>query len=1302
MNHSLCRSQDNSAQRTLLCEMTEYKLVVVGAGGVGKSALTIQLIQNHFVDEYDPTIEDSYRKQVVIDGETCLLDILDTAGQEEYSAMRDQYMRTGEGFLCVFAINNSKSFADIHLYREQIKRVKDADDVPMVLVGNKCDLPTRTVDTKQAQELARSYGIEFVETSAKTRQGVEDAFYTLVREIQQYRMKKLNSSEDLKQGCMGVSCAVMKKRAYQAQTMAVAMSEKQSLISIQESEVGVPTYQDVPAFQRVAILGDYASGMTVEDFELVCNGLYRALTIREKYMRLSYQRFPSTASKYLRAIEGETWKSEDQDGVIYVYPSKEAAGKNQPKDLSYPDYETFIDDMNFLIALIAQGPTKTYTHHRLKFLQSKFNVHEMLNETEEMKEVKNNPHRDFYNCRKVDTHIHAAACMNQKHLLRFIKKSYRVDADRVVHDAKGSKMTLKELFASLKLHPYDLTVDSLDVHAGRQTFQRFDKFNAKYNPVGASELRDLYMKTENYIDGEYFATIIKEVGSDLEDSRYQYAEPRLSIYGRSPKEWTNLANWFTKHQVYSPNLKWMIQVTGFDSVDDESKHSGHMFCTKSPKPEEWTAEKNPSYTYYIYYMYANIMVLNQLRNTGAVSAHSIMLVKKKQVRCQGVVCATKEAFGFIERGDVVKEIFFHYSEFKGDLETLQAGDDVEFTIKERNGKEVATEVRLLPQGTVIFEDISIEHFEGTVTKVIPKVPNKNQVTCLTAGSAIQIRASSRISFTEKELFFGDKDTKSKVTLLEGDHVQFNISTDRRDKLERATNIEILPDTFQFTKETREMGVIAAMRDGFGFIKCVDRDARMFFHFSEILEESQLHISDEVEFTVVPDMLSAQRNHAVRIKKLPKGTVSFHTQSEQCFLGVVEKEATGASSKATSPAKGKEKDAEEGVIAYEDCGVKLTIPYHTKDLEGSANPQVGDKVEFTISEVKRTGQQSAVSIKILNRSVNSKRLLGYIATLKDNFGELCGDLDDLELGDSVEYTLSKGKGNKVSAEKVTKVTAVNGAGDDVSVTVCLGKVVRPLRSVDPTQTEYQGVIEAIEEEGFMAAQVEFTISEVKRTGQQSAVSIKILNRSVSSKRLLGYIATLKDNFGTSAAGRKTLKRTALYQRSMSFDPNMLHSNGHSGYASDTAGGLRETGVIEKLLNSYGFIQCSERQARLFFHCSQYNGNLQELKVGGGSAICFGPLHVQDISYTCNRTGILKRSVDCKAPRNMASTWKGFVEFTLPASPPAAYVSTDLGNTSPVGLSLSPYGRSQALNGTVIDAPAGQPALAERRAVRRTSQ
>ncbi|KAL6083055.1 hypothetical protein STEG23_027531 [Scotinomys teguina] len=142
-----------------------------------------------FVDEYDPTIEDSYRKQVVIDGEACLLDILDMAGLEEYSVMQGQCIHIGEGFLCVFALNNTKSFEDIHQYREQIKRVKDSDDVPMVLVGNKCDLVAHTIESQQAQNLARCYGIPYVETSARTWQGVEDALCTLIREIRQYRLQ---------------------------------------------------------------------------------------------------------------------------------------------------------------------------------------------------------------------------------------------------------------------------------------------------------------------------------------------------------------------------------------------------------------------------------------------------------------------------------------------------------------------------------------------------------------------------------------------------------------------------------------------------------------------------------------------------------------------------------------------------------------------------------------------------------------------------------------------------------------------------------------------------------------------------------------------------------------------------------------------------------------------------------------------------------------------------------------------------------------------------------------------------------
>ncbi|ELR16995.1 Ras family protein [Acanthamoeba castellanii str. Neff] len=164
--------------------MTEYKLVVVGGGSVGKSALTIQLINHHFMDDYDPTIEDSYRKQVEIDQETCLLDILDTAGQDEFSAMRDQYMRTGQGFLCVFSIANRGSFEEISSFREQILRVKEDDHVPMVLVGNKCDLEhLRVVPTSEGADLAKSFGCKYLETSAKARINVDACFFELVREI---------------------------------------------------------------------------------------------------------------------------------------------------------------------------------------------------------------------------------------------------------------------------------------------------------------------------------------------------------------------------------------------------------------------------------------------------------------------------------------------------------------------------------------------------------------------------------------------------------------------------------------------------------------------------------------------------------------------------------------------------------------------------------------------------------------------------------------------------------------------------------------------------------------------------------------------------------------------------------------------------------------------------------------------------------------------------------------------------------------------------------------------------------------
>jgi len=165
-----------------------YRIVLVGVGGVGKSCLTIQFIADRFVEDYDPTLEDSYRKQVTVDSEEFLLDIFDTAGQEDFSAVRDQYMRTGDGFLCVYSITLSNSFHEVATFHEHILQVKDLDRVPFVLVGNKCDQePDRQVPRQQGEELAKKLSCKFMESSAKTKVNVHEAFHALVREIKEFK-----------------------------------------------------------------------------------------------------------------------------------------------------------------------------------------------------------------------------------------------------------------------------------------------------------------------------------------------------------------------------------------------------------------------------------------------------------------------------------------------------------------------------------------------------------------------------------------------------------------------------------------------------------------------------------------------------------------------------------------------------------------------------------------------------------------------------------------------------------------------------------------------------------------------------------------------------------------------------------------------------------------------------------------------------------------------------------------------------------------------------------------------------------
>ncbi|XP_024466816.1 AMP deaminase isoform X3 [Populus trichocarpa] len=299
-----------------------------------------------------------------------------------------------------------------------------------------------------------------------------------------------------------------------------------------------------------------------------------------------------------------------EDGVVHVYASEHDTVELFP----VASATAFFTDMHHVLRIMSIGNVRSACYLRLRFLEEKFRLHLLINADRESMAQKGAPHRDFYNIRKVDTHVHHSACMNQKHLLRFIKSKLREEPDEVVIFRDGKYMTLNEVFESLDLTVYDLNVDLLDVHADKSTFHRFDKFNLKYNPCGQSRLREIFLKQDNLIQGRFLAEVTKRVLSDLEASKYQMAEYRVSIYGRKQSEWDQLASWFINNAIYSENAVWLIQVVGLDIVDDESRPerrpTKHM-----PKPAEWTNEFNPAYSYYAYYCYANLYTLNKLRES---------------------------------------------------------------------------------------------------------------------------------------------------------------------------------------------------------------------------------------------------------------------------------------------------------------------------------------------------------------------------------------------------------------------------------------------------------------------------------------------------------------------------------------------------------------------------------------------------------------------------------------------------------------------------------------------------------------
>ncbi|KAL8292654.1 hypothetical protein RQP46_001266 [Phenoliferia psychrophenolica] len=441
-----------------------------------------------------------------------------------------------------------------------------------------------------------------------------------------------------------------------------------------------------------------------EELEALYASFQKCINLRDKYMRLSRQRLednpanwdghsptpapvasksaPNEATETTEEIaEKEAKRREfhweqvaipklevagrrkrfemDGNGVYQVYEEEDAA--EEAKALyEVPTIKEYFQDLDVVLNVISDGPAKSFAWRRLRYLESKWNLYVLLNEYRELAEMKRVSHRDFYNVRKVDTHVHHSASMNQKHMLRFIKSKMKRCPEEVVIFRDGKHLTLRQVFESLNLTAYDLSIDTLDMHAHQDSFHRFDKFNLKYNPLGESRLREIFLKTDNYVEGRYLAEITKEVINDLQQSKYQMAEYRISIYGRNTDEWDKLAKWIVKNELFSDNVRWLIQiprlydvfkksggvqsfaevvrnifqplyevtqdpsshpelhiflqrVVGFDSVDDESKAERRLY-RKFPLPKDWTTNQNPPYSYWLYYLFANITSLNNWRH----------------------------------------------------------------------------------------------------------------------------------------------------------------------------------------------------------------------------------------------------------------------------------------------------------------------------------------------------------------------------------------------------------------------------------------------------------------------------------------------------------------------------------------------------------------------------------------------------------------------------------------------------------------------------------------------------------------
>jgi len=336
-----------------------------------------------------------------------------------------------------------------------------------------------------------------------------------------------------------------------------------------------------------------------------------------------------------------------------------------------PSQEEFQIELQKLWSF-CNGKAQTFCYKRLHILEKKYELHILMNSDIEQDGLKHDP-VDFFSITKIDNHIHAAAMMTAPQLLNFIKRQLSGSESLEALNGKSVKEYIKE---EVGIDEELLSVDSLDVQGDYSVFHRFDQFNKHYNPFGKESLRNLFLKTDGIGAGKFLRELLTEVINETEKAGHNVLlEPRLSIYGKSEKEWVTLAAWLAQDDgngvlLHCEQIRWMIQfprifahfkkqdvenfeaylknifhplfqvsinpdhsdypgvaemlshIVGFDSVDDESAFD-ELLDSSLTLPVDWSVGKgSPPYSYFAYYFWANITSLNHLRQAKGLNTFS--------------------------------------------------------------------------------------------------------------------------------------------------------------------------------------------------------------------------------------------------------------------------------------------------------------------------------------------------------------------------------------------------------------------------------------------------------------------------------------------------------------------------------------------------------------------------------------------------------------------------------------------------------------------------------------------------------